>query len=410
MSLAQHKPIKVNLENWDTSQDTVSQYPIDLIIKPTVACNFKFTFCSSTYLSDDKQDELDLRYLARFFDHYPKTNTIIINGGDPLMMSPDYYWKIIEMLDERNMHRTTLSFTTNLWLFYKNPDKWSPLFKHRRVGVGTSFQYGEGRLKHDLTPFTEQEFWDVSNLFLERIGYRPPFITVISKENEDTVLKTVELAKEMDVVAKINYLNASGPAVQFKNIVQGSENEMYVQADMYAKYIEIYEAGLMPWEYNTMQFIDKLNKNGATCPLARDCGSGIRVLQPNGAYFSCGGFGDDNRYHLSFREDMLSEAPIDPLNKQELLSMHDGCFTCPMFEICNGCKKTISDTKRLGLVKYHCDRMHEIMDRLLEITQIEHNKHPGSLTYNKDLRNADNKHVLNNMNNKQLTALAHCSV
>ena len=262
MSLAQYKPIKVNLENWDTSQDTVSPYPIDLIIKPTVACNFKCTFCSSTYLSDDKQDELDLRYLARFFDHYPKTSTIIINGGDPLMMSPDYYWKIIEMLDERNMHRTTLSFTTNLWLFYKNPDKWSPLFKHRRVGVGTSFQYGEGRLKHDLTPFTEQEFWDVSNLFLERIGYRPPFITVISKENEDTVLKTVELAKEMDVVAKINYLNASGPAVQFKNITQGSENEMYVQADMYAKYIEIYEAGLMPWEYNTMQFIDKLNKNG----------------------------------------------------------------------------------------------------------------------------------------------------
>ena len=38
------------------------------------------------------------------------------------MMSPDYYWKIINHLDKINS-KCSVSFTTNLWPFYKNPEK-----------------------------------------------------------------------------------------------------------------------------------------------------------------------------------------------------------------------------------------------------------------------------------------------
>ncbi len=72
---------------------------MDLIIKPTERCNFKCTFCSSTHITEDKSLELDLEYVYTFLKRYPETKTIIVNGGDPLMMDPSYYWKIIEHLE-----------------------------------------------------------------------------------------------------------------------------------------------------------------------------------------------------------------------------------------------------------------------------------------------------------------------
>ena len=75
---------------------------MELIIKPTELCNFKCTFCSSTHITEDKSSLLPLDYIFKFLKRYPETNSIIVNGGDPLMVDPDYYWKIIEHLEENN--------------------------------------------------------------------------------------------------------------------------------------------------------------------------------------------------------------------------------------------------------------------------------------------------------------------
>ena len=118
---------------------------MELIIKPTEACNFKCTFCSSTDIAAHNTDLLDLHYVYSFLDRYPETQTIIVNGGDPLMVKPEYYWKIIDYLDDKGMDKTTISLTTNLWAFYKKPQMWEELFLHPRVGVCTSFNYGDTR-------------------------------------------------------------------------------------------------------------------------------------------------------------------------------------------------------------------------------------------------------------------------
>jgi MoaA/NifB/PqqE/SkfB family radical SAM enzyme len=175
---------------------------MDLIIKPTEACNFKCTFCSSSKITDvDSTAQLDLFKIFRFLDRYPNTNTIIVNGGDPLMMDPKYYMSLIEFLDKNN-YPATVALTTNLWPFMVKPKKWLPVFQNPRVGIATSFQYGEGRLKGDLSVFTEEDFWKCSNSVLEYCGYRPDFIAVITEENEDTVIATVELAKRMESLQK----------------------------------------------------------------------------------------------------------------------------------------------------------------------------------------------------------------
>lgn len=347
---------------------------MELIIKPTERCNFKCTFCSSTHITDDKSAELDHDYIFRFLKRYPETNTIIVNGGDPLMMSPDYYWKIIEFLDNNNMD-TTISFTSNLWPFYKNPEKWTDLFRDERMGITTSFQYGGGRLKGDLSEFTEEDFWKVSDMMLEKIGYRPDFISVITEENVDRALDNVRLAKRMNVECKLNYAFSSGPPVKFRGITMGQQGKPYMLADIYAIYVQIWKEGLTEWEYNTKQMVKRLKGYSTSCPQNRDCDSGIRTLQPSGDYYSCGAFGDDGEYSIDFEKEMSGEK-IFPLRFQpELQSLKQSCFSCPMFQICNGCKKTIKDLKTHDMTETHCKKM-----KTLAIDIIEANGLTGALT------------------------------
>lgn len=342
---------------------------MDLIIKPTERCNFKCTFCSSTNITEDKSAELNHEYIFRFLERFPETRTIIVNGGDPLMMSPEYYWKIIEHLDTIGS-TATISFTSNLWPFYKNPIKWESLFKHPRLGVTTSFQYGGGRLKGDLTEFSEENFWAVSDMMLERIGYRPDFITVITEENYHLAIKNVELAKEMNVECKLNYAFSSGPPVKFKNITMGQEGRPYMLADIYEIYVKIWQQKLTEWEFNTKQMVNRLNGYATSCPQNRSCDSGIRTLQPTGDYYSCGAFGDDQIYNINFEEEMKGKK-VFPLQFQpELQSLKQSCWTCPMFQICNGCKKTIKDLKDHNMVEVHCVKMKTLAPLIIEANEL----------------------------------------
>ena len=328
---------------------------MDLIVKPTELCNFKCTFCSSSKITEnDNTAQLDLLKIFRFLDRYPDTQTIIVNGGDPLMMDPKYYMDIIEFLDKNN-YPASISLTTNLWPFYKKPEKWLEVFQHPRVGIATSFQYGGGRLKGDFTEFTEEDFWKCSDAVLNYCGYRPGFIAVIVEENEDTVIKTVELAKKMDVVCKVNYAMASG-----------SQSAPYVKGKMYKHYVDIWRAGLADWEHNTQTMMKKLKGHATICPVNRDCDAGIRTLQPEGDYYSCGAFGDDMDKAIDFEREMAGEF-FTPLREDiHLNNLKESCFTCPMFQICNGCRKTVKDLKEHNLVEEHCLSMKSIAADIIE--------------------------------------------
>lgn len=354
---------------------------MDLIIKPTEKCNFKCTFCSSTKIADSKTDVLDHEDIFRFLTRFPDTKTIIVNGGDPLMMKPDYYWKIIEWLDEHEMD-TSISITSNLWPFYFKPKKWAPLFNNERVGVNTSFQYGGGRLKGDFTVFSEKDFWRVSNTMLEHCGYRPDFIAVITDENKEHAIKNVELAKRMSdglepsgtthdlrkedktgVECKLNYAMASG-----------DQADPYLLSDIYKTYVEIYELGLWPWEFNTKQMMVRLTGAATMCPQTRTCDEGIRALQPSGDYYSCGAFGDDRDRPIDFEREMAGEFFTPLKHDAELVSLKEECLTCPMFQICNGCKKTIKDMKEADVVEQHCVQMKRLAPKIIEINETNHHK------------------------------------
>jgi len=333
---------------------------MELIIKPTEKCNFKCTFCSSTNITDDKLKLLDLNLIFSFLERFPNTNTIIVNGGDPLMVHPDYYWEIIKFLNQKKMS-TIISFTTNLWAFKNNPKLWTPLFKDKHVSVATSFNYGDSRRVTKDLVYSEDLFWQVSNLFLENIGYRPDFISVINDENDSTALDNVRLAKKMGVECKLNYAMASG-----------AQSKPYLLSKIYKIYIQIYQENLWSWEYNTKQMMQRFSGKHQTCPQNRNCDSNIRCLQPSGDYYSCGSFADDKLYSIDFNKEIQSSEVIRPLlNEPEINALKSECYTCPMFSICNGCKKTIHDLKKHNSVEEHCETMKTISDKIIQINNQE---------------------------------------
>jgi len=333
---------------------------MDLIVKPTELCNFKCSFCSSSKITfEDNTATLDLNKIFKFLKRFPDTQTIIVNGGDPLMMKPNYYWKIIEFLDKHDLP-ATISLTTNLYPFLMKPMKWKELFNHPRIGVATSFQYGGGRLKGDYSEFTEEDFWKCSDAMLEHVGYRPSFIAVIVEENEDTHIKTVELAKKMDVVCKVNYAMASG-----------SQSAPYQLSKIYERYIQIWKAGLSDWEHNTQQMMVRLRGESTICPQTRTCDSGIRTLQPEGDYYSCGAFGDDLDKAIDFDYEMSGGFSTPLAIDLSLMSLKNACYTCPIFEICNGCKKTIKDLKQHNMVEDHCKHMKTLALDIIKANDIK---------------------------------------
>ena len=346
---------------------------MELIIKPTEQCNFKCTFCSSTRIAKHKSDILAHDYIFNFLKRFPRTKTIIVNGGDPLMMEPNYYWKIIDYLDKHELS-TSLALTTNLWPFYKNPQKWTPLFSNERVGITTSFNYGDGRLKGDYSLFTEDDFWKCSTAMLEYIGYRPDFISVITNDNEHLALKNVELAKEMSYGVQPkgtlhNYNRSEKIGVECKlnyAMASGDQKNPYLLSKIYEIYLQVYNKGLVPWEFNTKQMMKRLSTHATSCPQCRSCDEGIRALNPGGDYYSCGAFGDDQDESIDFNLEMKGEFFTPLQNNINLLSLKEECFSCPMFNICNGCKKTIKDLKEADVVELHCVRMKKIAEEIVK--------------------------------------------
>ncbi len=332
---------------------------MELIIKPTEACNFACTFCSSNQITQDKGALLKLETIYQFLERFPQTRTIIVNGGDPLMVKPDYYWKLIDYLETHHLP-ASLSLTSNLWDFYLRPDKWADLFCAPRVGITTSFHYGDTRRITSKRVYDEGMFWKVSDMFFQRVGYRPDFISVINEQNEYWALDNVRLAKKMQVECKLNNAMASG-----------REGRPYQLSKIYQIYLQIIEQGLAPWEYNSKALVDSLDGRSTACPRHRDCGEEIRCLQPEGDYYSCGSFADDFDYPIDFAKEMSSPEAQDPLRDDfSLSSLKAECFGCRLFSLCNGCRKTIRDHKRFSQVEAHCTLMKSLEDKLIDFAGV----------------------------------------
>lgn len=275
------------------------------MIKPTLACQFKCDFCSAAKYKSSKN-------LQSFLTEIRKINPddVIITGGDPLLVDVLFFHDILAINSS-----ITISITTNLWDFYLHPKKWIDLFKNPRVGVTTSFQYGQLRKKPDGTPFSENDFIKIQQLFLKYIGYTPTFISVISNENKHLAIKHVLLAKRLNTMCKINAM-----------LPLGKSTDYFPRYELLKIYIDIIKNGLEKYEANT------LNRSFGNCPFnindrCQKFNIAIRNIN-NGFLYNCC---EDLLYmNIGNSFDITDVACAKS-------TLRENCVQCKMNRICNGC-------------------------------------------------------------------------
>lgn len=325
---------------------------MDLVIKISDRCNFKCEFCSSNMIATSHKD-LELEKVTNFLEEHQDVNNIIVNGGDPLMVSPAWYYDLIGWL-YKNKYMTNISFTTNLWDFYLHPEKWEDLFKNH-VSVCTSFQYGDERKLADGRVFTEELFRKVFYSYRQKLGYNLKFIAVQNQSNEMYDIKTVELAKDLGTTCRIN------PALK-----SGRTTEPYPFYKMVESWIRIMEAGLGDYEDNCILLKDAWNNRNTECPFNKSCHSSIRCMSPNGEVHTCPAIADDILIGVdeAYTNDGGKSPFSDTVIKPECINNN-----CKCFNLCNSCTKRIQDIHSMGVdyIEKHCKMMNRYIPKLEEL-------------------------------------------
>lgn len=321
---------------------------MEVIIKPTGRCNFACEFCSAGNMDNCTKHPSDGKVQKSIIDFLDKTKNLhglIITGGDPLMVDPSYYYELYER------YNVPISITTNLKDFYFHPEKWAPLFRESWFSPCTSFNYGTRRRWDKNTPYTEDMFLKVMEVWKKYISDRyPSFLAVIDKDNENTVMDHIMLAKRLNTRVKLNCA-----------IACGKQQESYPRYKMFQFYIDIIDKGLEQYEtYCADRFYSKCPRN-----INLQCISNIRCI-----YEDLNG-----KIHVGTCDEQVSEGiELDPeiwfpencfkekIKKDDLINP-DKCTFCELYRLCNGCRTNRMVSKQFP---EYCDEMLKLKNKIIE--------------------------------------------
>lgn len=295
-----------------------------VIARVTSRCNFDCTFCSATNLPD--KCEMTVDQLINYCEQWTPT-TVCLEGGDPLMWGVDNIRTFIDYANTRSFIKD-VGITSNLWDFYKRPQKWVDIFKSPKVDVCTSFQYGNARRISKDRVFNEQTFIEIYDLYHDLVNKPLSFIYVIDEHNEMFVDKAIELAKRLNTVCKIN-----------GKFVSGRSTTNYRLDKLYKIYERIITNGDSEYEDNCFDIVRLAKHQHITsCCLATDCANKFRIVDGSGFVSTCS-IGSNNAV-------IRTPFKLHDITKSTGIVKSE-CLTCPCYQICNNCKVTCNSLKNL---------------------------------------------------------------
>ena len=311
---------------------------MELVIRVTGKCNFDCSFCSASTL-DIAHPENGVPDQIKDVINTIKPHLIIISGGEPLLVGPEYFLELYDIA------KCKISITTNLKDFYYNPEKWRKVFTHDHIGIVTSFNYGDTRLWDSNTVYTEDRFIEIYNMYYEMTGKSLPFIAVIDESNEHLVIEHAKLAKRLNTCVRIN--NATK---------QGRQTVTYPRYKLFQKYFEIIDAGLAEYEvYCKYQEFSKCPMN--TSMICKSCIRTCYVDSNNILHYydCCESLGGENL--IDFKNDYRIPTAVYPSINDHI---NENCACCELFAICNGCS-----SQKKEYPPEHCQEMLKLKDKFI---------------------------------------------
>lgn len=323
---------------------------MELIIKPTGICNFNCEFCSAanikTFLSINK-----VPYEIEEIIKYMKPTSVIITGGEPLCVNPEYYENLLSITN------CNISLTTNLKDFANNPNKWKDILNHKRIKIMTSFQYGNKRKWNKNNIYDEQSFLCVVEMCRKYLNITPAFISVIDNENEIYAMNHVYLAERLNTQCRLN--NA------YKT---GRQSHYYPYYKIFKLWINIIKEGYEDYVINCIE------REKGNCGINSNlmCQSSIRAIYLDEnrkiIYSNCEevlNLGLKNYYINDIKKDIdINNGSYLKTNIEINDLIHKKCLYCELNRICNGCK-----IQRHMIKNYspeHCENMIKLKDDILK--------------------------------------------
>ena len=206
----------------------------DLIIKSTSSCNFSCTFCSSKNLNIptyNKVPQILKDYIIK--NNY---NRLIVTGGEPLTCPQTYFEDLISFMESSFKENYEINLTSNMVLWYKNPEKYDYLFNNPHITADTSFQYGSDRKDENI--YTEERFIDLYNKFYDRYKKSLLFTYVVNENNEKYVKKACLLAKKLNTNVKFNC-----------QLPLGLSNYYYLRYKLLSIFLDLLKENIIGFKY-----------------------------------------------------------------------------------------------------------------------------------------------------------------
>jgi organic radical activating enzyme len=275
-----------------------------VIIKPTTSCNFNCAFCSAKLLNIPLQKTVP-NVLKEYLLSY-KPDSLIITGGEPLINTKEYFEELISIMESITPNYS-ISLTSNMVLWFNNPEKFDYLFNNPHIGVITSFQYGGER--KDKEDYNETRFIELFNKFYDRYKLKLHFIYVVNNDNEKYIEDACKLARRLDTRLKLN-----------QQLPLGLSKTFYPRYKLLEQHIKMIKLGYS----DVLESLDSIRNNTCPFPISyHSCKQG-RVVYVD----------KDNKLVVNNCEDIISSR-----HKIEITNdfLYNKCVTCKMFRLCNTC-------------------------------------------------------------------------
>ena len=313
-------------------------------VKPTNFCNIGCSHCylpefvraDKTLMSMETLEKI-VGMITEYAEAYgfQKAN-ILWHGGEPLLVSPDWYWSATEVI-RRSDFRFTQSMQTSLTPYRK---EFSPLIKKEMNGfIGTSFDLHARAINGSPEKYAD--------LFLKKLeivredGIDVGVIMTATKDEIGHLRQILDwFVKNGFRSVRIERFNNYGRS--YESWTTNRDHSIYM-IELLNAVLDLYEEGIVFYEAGIMSAITGVLEGKPGDRWGTSCTTDYMVFEPDGQVTNC--------IHRTGKEDYFGTA-WKPLNmmlendhRQKIIANHmsgsnmtDFCLSCEYVSWCkSGC-------------------------------------------------------------------------
>lgn len=349
-----------------------------VIAKPTKLCNADCDYCSAPP-SDQIVWTLDdfKRYFDAIEPHLTDSAYWIWHGGEPMLLSPDFYFKADEYMRSSG-RQINFSMQTNILLY--DTKKWFDVFHYLFKGsLSTSFDPDKEhrKIKGNADAYSKRFYKKLDQVLKD--GFRPMLISTFNRFSADLMHEMYDFGmgynnQGLPFDLRFNYRYPAGREKQHLNSVDLLPPKKYgeVLIDVYNKWItDLPDFTVTPLNQMMAKVVGAESER---CPWTKACGGRFLGLEPDGSIYNCSEFADlqDDEFKFgnineSTIAEMLQTKAASNIRKRRI-DLPSDCHTCRHFKECEGgcARDAVLYERGLGGKFYYCQSWKMVFDRIKE--------------------------------------------